>query len=176
MKKLRMLLSSLFLGFTILSCNNDDDVEPLNMAAQNVNTVERYLEGIQNESQDIFLEFAPSPSLVVKMNADASQTEIVFANIDQIRGYINSVFALFSKIEFNDVRITPSENGSSVFAQANGDFTVEGVGSPYRNVYIFRIDFNSVGEVTKVEEYFNQVVNGQFLGQPLGSCQEVICN
>ena len=69
-----------------------------------------------------------------------------------------------------------SEDGTTIFIQTIGvDWIFAPTGGSYENVYIFRIDFNSEGQIQAIEEYLNWVVNSEVTGTPLGSCGEIIC-
>lgn len=177
MKNFKILLA-LLSGLLVSSCDDEEEVvvTPQNPTSENVKTTQKYIDEFQNQNQEVFSLLSANPNVFARMNSNGTQNAIEYIGIDRTRGYFNFVFSRFSEIKFKDVRITPATNGTTVFVQANGFFIVEGVGSPYNNVYIFRIDFDSAGKITTIEEYFNPVINGEFLRQPLGSCQEIICD
>ena len=170
--------ASLLLFTTLLTfqtaCDEEDDTGT-SPEVNGVAVVETFLERFQQESPSVFELFDESSSVTIMTNPDASQDPIVYDGIGAIEAYISQTFAIFSPIRFTDVRITAADNGATVFVQAYGQFTVEETGTPYNNVYVFRVDVNERGQIASAEEYLNWVVNGEFLGQPLGSCQERIC-
>ncbi len=162
-----------FLG----ACDDDDDgMDNGNNAASNEAIAQQFLEELQDENANLLTRFSSTPEVILKMNPNATQDPTTFIGEEAVAGYFNTIFDLFSQITLLDTRTTPAADGNSIFAQFNGDFTVDGANTPYRNVYIIRLDFNANGEIDVIEEYLNPVINGEFLGQPLGSCQEVICD
>ena len=176
MKRLKFLL---FIFPLLVSCDDDDTddmITPETSSAMNIQTVSDFLELLTEENEDLFDFFSDNPVVTLRMNPDGSQNGEVYQGTGQVQGYFNEIFQAFSVIRIQDVRLTASEDGRSVFAQFNGDFEVEATGTPYRNVYISRVDFNEQGEIMAIEEYLNPVINGVYLGIPLGPCQEVICN
>ncbi len=175
MKKITFLLLFIPLLVSQTACEEDEGTGAT-PEVDGVAVVETFLERFQQESPSVFELFSESSSVTVMMNPNATQDPIVYDGIGAIEIYFNQIFATFSPIRFTDVRLTSADNGTTVFAQTNGQFTVEETGTPYNNVYVFRINVNQQGQIVSSEEYLNWVVNGEFLGQPLGSCQERICN
>lgn len=175
MKKLARLL--LFTAVSIFQTACEEDEGTSTPAEVNgVAVVETFLERFQEESPEVFALFDESSSVAVMMNPNATQDPIVYDGLSAVETYFNQIFATFSPIRFTDVRLTAADNGRTVFVQANGQFTVEETGTPYNNVYVFRINLNGADQIISSQEYLNWVVNGEFLGQLLGSCQERICN
>ena len=175
MMKLKFCIVSLALSTQFMACDDDENHEVSNNL-QNLATVEAFITELENEDPNIFTRLTTDPVVVLKMNPDASQNEVRFVGTEQVQGYLTGIFDLFSQIEFNDIRINSTDDGATVFVQANGNFIVAGADTPYNNVYVLRYDFDELGRIASIEEYLNPVINGEFLGQPLGSCQTVICN
>ncbi len=87
-----------------------------------------------------------------------------FVGEDQVLGYIGQLFTGMSVIEFNQVRVTTSDDGQTTFVQANGDF-VTADGRPYENVYVIRYDWRH-GQLQHAEEYANPVTFCRTIGHP----------
>ncbi len=154
----------------------DDETGDVSTNVDGVEIVRTFLERLENEDPQLLEMFVEDPIITLPMNRDATQNPIIYDGATPVQGYFNQIFSLFSEIQFTDIRITPTEDGTIVFVQAQGRFTVEETGTPYNNVYVFRINLNESGRIVSSEEYLNWVVNGEFSDQPLGSCQERICN
>jgi ketosteroid isomerase-like protein len=64
-----------------------------------------------------------------------------------------------------DLRVSSTADGRSSFVQFDGDFRTAD-GRPYRNVYIWRLDWHR-GQLTTLEEYANPITYCQtFPGTP----------
>lgn len=99
----------------------------------------------------------PEATVVIPLSIEGTpEPWYVFDGREHVMGYIRSVAAKFDRVAFLDKVYTVSEDGSSVFLQANGDIlsTVEKL--VYRNVYIFKVDIVD-GKIVKVWEYANPV-------------------
>lgn len=162
----------------LIACNDDDsdEPEPLDFGQRNLMTLERFYDGLEQEDETIFNLLAENVTDNVRLNPDGSQNPITFSGIEEVRGFITSIFQSFDNISFKDRRYTVSEDGTTIFIQTIGvDWIFAPTGGSYENVYIFRIDFNSEGQIQAIEEYLNWVVNSEVTGTPLGSCGEIIC-
>ena len=96
----------------------------------------------------------PDVTLVNLMTLDGSQDPGPgHVGRDQVLGYFRTVNELMPRRELRDLRVT--EAGDTTFLQFNGDFRTAD-GRPYRNVYVFRLDWRD-GRLATIEEYGNPV-------------------
>jgi ketosteroid isomerase-like protein len=70
-------------------------------------------------------------------------------------GYFRAIHQVMPVTTMVDLRISVIAGGRSSFVQFDGDFTTAD-GRPYRNVYIWRVDWKH-GHMTTIEEYANPV-------------------
>jgi ketosteroid isomerase-like protein len=68
---------------------------------------------------------------------------------------LGSISGLMRSARFTDRRITASADNTTTFVQTRGDF-VTADGRPYRNVYVFRLDWRD-GKIVSWEEYANPI-------------------
>lgn len=96
----------------------------------------------------------PQVALTIPLSFSGAQEPAgVFDGKQQVLGYARGVFSNMGTIDFTDVRISVTDAGKTSFVQANGNF-VTADGRPYRNVYVYRFDWND-GRIVRVEEYAN---------------------
>jgi ketosteroid isomerase-like protein len=94
------------------------------------------------------------------------EPEARFVGREQVLGYFRGAFALMGRVDFRSERVSVADRGRTSFVQTLGDFTTAD-GRPYRNVYLFRLDWRS-GRIASGEEYYNPVTFSQTFGPPLG--------
>ncbi|WP_113698535.1 nuclear transport factor 2 family protein [Nonomuraea lactucae] len=100
---------------------------------------------------------APEANITIPLSIEGTpEPWYVFDGREHVMGYIHSVAAKFDRVAFLDKVYTVSEDGSSVFLQANGDILSTAEKLVYRNVYIFKVDIAN-GKIVKVWEYANPV-------------------
>ncbi|ASO20288.1 ketosteroid isomerase-like protein [Actinoalloteichus hoggarensis] len=87
-----------------------------------------------------------------------------FAGETEVLGYLTGVFTNMAAIAFVDERVSVTSDGRTSFLQATGDFTTAD-GRPYRNVYVFRLDWHE-GRLVRIEEYGNPITYCQTFGDP----------
>lgn len=106
----------------------------------------------QRDLETLSTMLVPDATLVQPFSfSGAQEPGAVFEGRDEVLGYLRQAFALMGRIHFVDERITVAADGETSFVQANGDFTTAD-GRPYRNVYVFRIDWRG-DRIAHVEEY-----------------------
>lgn len=91
----------------------------------------------------------------------------MFRGRDAVMGYLGSVVAFFSQRTLSGLACYATGDGSTVFAEARGDFVRAGTGAPYRNVYVFKFTIRD-GLITYIAEYANPVPVAKVLGLPIG--------
>lgn len=91
----------------------------------------------------------------------------VFPGKDAVMRYLGSVVATFSQRRWHGLTCYVTADGSTVFAEARGDFVRAGTGAPYRNVYVFKFTIHD-GLITHIAEYANPVPVAKVLGLPIG--------
>jgi len=82
---------------------------------------------------------------------DAERTE----GREAFQARLSSIGALMQSARFVDRRVTTSADGTTTFVQTRGDFR-SADGRPYRNVYVFRFDWQD-GKIVAWEEYANPI-------------------
>ena len=85
----------------------------------------------------------------------------------EVLGYLNTIVTNFSRVVLVDRRYSVSDNGSSVFLQAEGDLVQAGTGAKYQNVYIFKFEIRD-GQLVHIDEYANPITYALLAGLPLG--------
>ena len=74
-----------------------------------------------------------------------------------VRKGFEGIFGLMETLGYKDKRYTVSDDGNAVFLEAQGQMTLAGSGKEYDNFYVFRVDFDADGRVTKLTEYMNSL-------------------
>jgi ketosteroid isomerase-like protein len=91
----------------------------------------------------------------------------VFPGKHAVMGYLASVVAAFSQRRLSGLTCYATGDGSTVFAEARGDFIQAGTGAPYCNVYVFKFTIRD-GLITHIAEYANPVPVAKVMRLPLG--------
>lgn len=85
----------------------------------------------------------------------------ILDDADRIQGMeafesrLSTIEAMMQSARFVDRRVTTSADGTTTFVQTRGDFRTAD-GRPYRNVYVFRFDWQD-GKLVTCEEYANPI-------------------
>ena len=87
----------------------------------------------------------------------------VFDGEAAVLGYFTAAAQRIDQVAFTDIVLTPSADGRTVFAQMRGDMVLPD-GRPYRNLYVWRLDFED-GLIVTIHEYFNPVTADQAFGR-----------
>jgi ketosteroid isomerase-like protein len=127
------------------------------MATDRIAAAERFLdlleagdgEGIEGMLDENIVWIAPMTA-----TGDAEDAEPA-EGIDAFRARVRQIGGLIGSACFVDRRVTATEDGTTTFVQARGDFRTKS-GEPYRNVYVFRFDWRD-GKIVTWEEYANPV-------------------
>ncbi len=99
---------------------------------------------------------APAATLVYPFTSyGTDDPETRYTGEEQVLAYFRQVFTVMGRIKFVDEKLSVVAVGQTSFLQANGDFTTVD-GRPYRNVYVFRLDWNH-GHVVSIEEYADPI-------------------
>ena len=85
----------------------------------------------------------------------------------EVLGYLNTIVTNFSRVVLVDRRYSVSDDGRSVFLQAEGDLVQAGTGAKYQNVYIFKFEIRD-GQLVHIDEYANPITYALLAGLPLG--------
>lgn len=116
---------------------------------------ERFLDTLEHRDHAaIAAMLTPDAQWVFRMSLDGSPEPETAAGRDQVLAKVAEIAGLLSEVRFTDRRITDAGAGT-VFVQTNGDFRAAD-GRPYRNVYVFRLDWRD-GRLASWEEYNNPV-------------------
>ncbi len=172
---------SLFLSAVVLlsSCQEDDDMnmtDSMVTEEESVRIINSLFDFTEAKSTEVYDLLSTDIIVSFKMNPNGSIQDEDLVGLEAIRGQITFLFDNFSEINYLDRRITPANNGRTVFAQCIISNVLEGSASSFENVLIYRFDLDETGVIDKWEEYLNPVTNGEIFGIPLGSCQEILCN
>ncbi|MEM7781428.1 MAG: hypothetical protein AAF697_13650 [Pseudomonadota bacterium] len=71
--------------------------------------------------------------------------------------YFGVVTQNYENIVFSDRTYSVSEDGKTVWMEANGNLRLEGTGTPYLNRYVFKFTLNEDHKVTEIREWVNTV-------------------
>jgi ketosteroid isomerase-like protein len=97
-------------------------------------------------------------TIILRNSGDGSSAPgSVFEGIDNALGYLAFANSTFERMTLVDQEWMVSHDARHVHLHAVGDMTTREGGKEYRNVYVFRIDFEE-GEITRVTEYTNPVI------------------
>ncbi|MDW3195060.1 MAG: nuclear transport factor 2 family protein [Cytophagales bacterium] len=83
--------------------------------------------------------------------------DYAYSSKEAIRAGFEGIFKLIDTMSYKNKAFTPSNDGSVVFFEAQGDMQLSGSGKDYDNMYVFRVDFDKNGKVTKLTEYMNSL-------------------
>ena len=87
-----------------------------------------------------------------------SQSEAtVFKGREQVNGYINNIFNVFSQSRFVDTVIRESKFDNVVIVETKGDFIIASNQKPYQNRYVFFVELQK-GQIISIREYSNPLV------------------
>ena len=95
-------------------------------------------------------------------------TPRTFEGKDAVVANLTRITENFEQIEFVDERLHASEDGQTVFVEANGNFTVKGTGEPYKNTYVFVFEVEN-GQIVAIREYNNPLTVAKTFKIPLAS-------
>ncbi|WP_435111784.1 nuclear transport factor 2 family protein [Nocardiopsis synnemataformans] len=96
----------------------------------------------------------------------AQEPEARLEGAEEVLGYLRQVTENFAHVRFREVDVSVTDDGTTAFVQADGDFTTAD-GRPYRNVYVLRVDWRE-GLVAHIDEYANPVTFCTTFGLPVG--------
>ena len=95
-------------------------------------------------------------------------TPRTFEGKDAVVANLTGITENFEQIEFVDERLYTSEDGQTVFVEANGNFTVRGTGESYNNTYVFVFEVEN-GQIVAIREYNNPLIVAETFNIPLSS-------
>jgi ketosteroid isomerase-like protein len=87
---------------------------------------------------------------------------------EDVLAYVSTIYTNFAQVEIVDREVSTTADGRIVFVEARGDLTVASTGAPYRNVYVFRFQFEADGRIIEIREYANPVPIAHVFGVPVG--------
>ena len=90
----------------------------------------------------------------------------VFTGKQQVLAYFESAGQFIPSVSFVETDITLSNDGDTAFVETRGEMVLAD-GRPYRNLYVWRLDFED-GQISEITEYFNPVTAAIAFGRPLG--------
>jgi len=121
----------------------------------NYESTERFLDTLERRDHTaVAAMLTPDAQWVFRLSVDGSPEPAIADGRDQVVARIAEIAGLLSEVRFTDRRITDAGTGT-VFVQTDGDFRTSD-GRPYRNVYVFRLDWRD-GRLASWEEYNNPV-------------------
>jgi len=83
--------------------------------------------------------------------------ETVFNGREQVNGYINNIFTVFSQSRFVDTVIRESKFDKVVIVETKGDFIIASNQKPYQNKYVFIVALEK-GKIVSIREYSNPLI------------------
>jgi ketosteroid isomerase-like protein len=105
-------------------------------------------------------------SVPMAANGDNDNGAHVFTGVDAVMANFEQIGTLLRTVSFIGQRTTVDGSGRTSITEARGDF-VTASGAPYRNVYVFHLDWRG-GKVVAGIEYANPVTICQAF--PLPDC------
>jgi ketosteroid isomerase-like protein len=112
------------------------------------------LEAREQDSVVAMLESDITWTTPMTATGDADDAEVIEGR-EAFRARLALLGAMISSVRFTDRRVTVDGPGTTTFVQARGDFRTA-AGRPYRNTYVFRLDWRD-GRIRSWEEYANPV-------------------
>jgi ketosteroid isomerase-like protein len=86
---------------------------------------------------------------------------------DAVESRLGAIGGMMRSARFGDRRMTVSADGGTTFVQTRGDFRTAD-DRPYRNVYVFRLDWRD-DKIVSWEEYANPVTILRTFPEQFGS-------
>nr|MDT0663661.1 nuclear transport factor 2 family protein [Micromonospora sp. DSM 115978] len=128
----------------------------------------RFLDAFEQRDIDAVANLMSDETTLVQPYSftGAPEPAVEFAGKEQVLNYFRQAFTIMGQISFDDRRVSVVAGGGTSFVQANGNFTTAS-GGPYRNVYLFRFDWQD-GLIVSGEEYANPVTFATTFNLPLG--------
>ena len=90
-----------------------------------------------------------------------------FKGKDAVIGYLHGIIDNFVQTVLLNKRYYVSDDGSTVFVEANGDLIQAKTNKPYNNVYIFKFVFADT-KIIHISEYANPIAYSKIAGLPIG--------
>ena len=127
---------------------------------------QQFLDSIEAKAAEVLAAaLDPHVTLTMPMSHTGDRHDAVrWQGRERVLGYFGGAFTMMDRIRFINRRISVATSGATAFVQADGDFTTAD-GSPYQNVYVFRIDWRD-GQIIAIEEYANPLAFIQTFGNP----------
>lgn len=123
----------------------------------------------RNEPQELAGFFAPDVVTTLPFAA-SGETDPgayrVFNGRAQTVAYFGGAAERIPEVAFVDVEITVSEDGATAFIETRGAMRLAD-GAPYRNLYVWRLDFEGEA-IVGITEYLNPVTAALAFGRPIG--------
>ncbi|MBL7253111.1 nuclear transport factor 2 family protein [Paractinoplanes lichenicola] len=91
----------------------------------------------------------------------------VFTGKAEVLDYLRTIVTNFSRVLLAGKRYSVTDDGNTVFLQAEGDLVQAGTDAAYRNVYVFKIETRD-GQIVHIDEYANPITYALLAGLPLG--------
>ncbi|BAY85639.1 hypothetical protein NIES267_51400 [Calothrix parasitica NIES-267] len=120
-----------------------------------VRKVRQLIKAIETQDIDKFNQLV-AENIVFELPFSQSE-ETVFKGREQVNGYINNIFSVFSQSRFVDTVIRESKFDNVVIVETKGDFIIASNQKPYQNKYVFIVELEK-GEIVSIREYSNPLI------------------
>ena len=126
-------------------------------ACDRVDQTNRFLDGLETGNRPAVAELLDAEvvwSTPMSASGDADDDEPARGR-EAVGSRLGEIGAMMRSARFGDRRITVSADGGTTFVQTRGEFRTAD-DRPYRNVYVFRLDWRD-DKIVSWEEYANPV-------------------
>lgn len=123
---------------------------------QNLATTRELIKNTQNKNLDQLLSHFIDDA-VFAQPFNPADADFAYRGKSEIGDGFQGIFGLIEKFGYDDQRYTVSNDGLTVFFEAQGNMAFAGTGNDYKNYYVFRVDFTKDGKVHKLTEYMNSL-------------------
>jgi ketosteroid isomerase-like protein len=139
------------------------------MTADNQRIVAMLFDAIESGDVDLIRpHLAPDAVEVIPYAPNGQPKPFgVFTGREAVMEYLGNIVRMFSKRAVNDRVFYATGDGGTVFVECKGDLILADTGTPYHNVYIFKVTFRD-DQIVHIAEYANPVTFAKLVGMPLG--------
>ena len=140
------------------------------LAEPSAATVERFFSILEARDRDALVRLLDEDVTTVLPYTASGDTAPEAARTFEGRaatmGYFEGAMKRIEIIRFEKTRITPAQDGHTVFTETRGDMRLAN-GRRYENLYVWRFEVED-GRIANITEYFNPVTAALAFGRPLG--------
>ena len=125
-------------------------------AATNLETALSIVRAAENENiQNVMEHFREDAVFAQPFSPRGS--DFSYDGFEEIQSGFQGIFDSIEPVSFSNKEFTVSQDGKTIFMEAQGDMKLAENGRDYNNFYVFRVDFDDEGKVERLTEYYNSL-------------------